>query len=612
MIILGIAAEHNSSACLMVSGKIVGMVQEERFTKVKNQCAFPLFSIKSLVNSFLDGDMSKIDKVVYGTILSDPYYTCMNLYSNREISDYIKEMREMWYPIFYKNKKNDGSYWKNNYNKGENLNHTHNYDFSFLTKNLSVGEAVNYFNKVERVNVVKKHIGDVEIEWLDHHKCHAYYAAYGGSLTSPQLLNTLVLTADAWGDGKNWSVSEVKKNGMLSEVAFGADNTIARVYKFCTLILGMKPNEHEYKVMGLSGYSLSKRHIDAVEEIFLEVLDFIDGKFVNKKPLIDSYFDLRDRLEGHRFDNIAAALQNWSSKVTIKWANYWLKKLNKKGIAFSGGLSMNIKANGDLLTKTDAQWLSVPSSGGDESLSAGACYALSFKHKDTVECMVNPYLGDEAVLEKNNWGERLKETSMSEDDFDILKNFDAKKVAKLLAKDEIIARCVGRAEFGARSLGNRSILANPQNFNNIKKINDLIKNRDFWMPFTPSILEDHTDKYLINPKKVNSPFMTIGFESKLKAREDIIACLHMADYSARPQFVNKNTNEEYYMLINEFYKITGVACLLNTSLNLHGEPMNYTMADCVRTLALSALDFLLMPNNNLLYKKSALKILQSL
>ena len=133
----------------MVTGKIVGMVQEERFTKVKNQCAFPLFSIKSLVNSFLDGDMSKIDKVVYGTILSDPYYTCMNLYSNREISDYIKEMREMWYPIFYKNKKNDGSYWKNNYNKGENLNHTHNYDFSFLTKNLSVGEAVNYFNKVE-------------------------------------------------------------------------------------------------------------------------------------------------------------------------------------------------------------------------------------------------------------------------------------------------------------------------------------------------------------------------------------------------------------------------------------------------------------------------------
>ena len=149
---------------------------------------------------------------------------------------------------------------------------------------------------------------------------------------------------------------------------------------------------------------------------------------------------------------------------------------------------MNIKANGDLLSNLDIEWLSIPPSGGDESLSAGACFALNVENDNKVFPMKDPYLGEAPSLEKNNWADRLHETKMSENDFDIMENFDSKKVAKLLLKDEIVARCDGKAEFGARALGNRSILANPKNFNNIKKINDLIKNRDFWMPFTPSIL----------------------------------------------------------------------------------------------------------------------------
>ena len=613
MVILGIAAEHNSSACLMISGKIVGMVQEERFTKVKNQCAFPLLSIKSLVNSFLDGDANKIDKVVYGSLESDPYYSCINKYSNIEMDDVIKEMKEFWYPIYYEGKKYDGSYWKNMYIKGSNLNKNHNYDFSFLKKEMSISDAIEHFSKVERANVVKKHISHIkEPYYIDHHTCHAYYAAYGGDLDYSKLVDTLVLTADAWGDGKNWSVSEIDQYGKVNEVASGKNNIIARIYKFCTIILGMKPNEHEYKVMGLSGYSLSKKHINKVEKIFLNILDFSDGSFISNKPLIDSYFDLRERLEGHRFDNIAAALQNWSSIVTLKWANYWLKKLNKKGIAFSGGLSMNIKANGDLLADLNIEWLSIPASGGDESLSAGACFALNMENKNTNFPMKDPYLGEAPIIIKNNWADRLHETKMSESDFDIIEKFDSKKIAKLLLKDEIVARCDGRAEFGARALGNRSILANPKNFNNIKKINDLIKNRDFWMPFTPSILAEHANKYLINPKEVVSPYMTIGFESTEAARKEIIGCLHMADYSARPQYVIKELNEQYWSIINEFYKLTGVACLLNTSLNLHGEPMNYSLADATRTLALSSLDFLIMPNNTLLYKKTAAKILKDI
>ena len=132
------------------------------------------------------------------------------------------------------------------------------------------------------------------------------------------------------------------------------------------------------------------------------------------------------------------------------------------------------------------------------------------------------------------------------------------------------------------------------------------------MSFTPSIIEEHRNKYLINPKNIKSPYMTIGYNSTAQAKKDIIACLHPGDYSARPQFVSKDLNKDYWLLIEEFRKITGIPCLLNTSLNLHGEPMNYSLEDAVRTLALSSLNFLLMPENQLLCKKPAQKLLDEI
>ncbi len=607
MIILGISAEHNSSACLMRDGKVLGLVQEERLTKLKNQCAFPLLAIKELVNTHLEGEFTKIDEVVYGTLISDPYYTCLDRYSTFEIEDHIKEMNEMWYPHFYKNKAYDGSYWRNKFLNNEKINLFHNYDLSFLKRDITVEEAIKYFNDVERVEVVKRYLPHIkEVHKKEHHKCHAYFALYGGELENNKIFDTLVLTADAWGDYSNWSVSTVNKDGTLKKIAEGTDFQVARIYKYCTLILGMKPNEHEYKVMGLSGYSKSKKHIKAVEKIFYELLDFENGEFIKQKPLIDCYFDLKKRLEGHRFDNIAAGLQNWSSQITYKWANYWIEKTKKTNIAFSGGLSMNIKANGDILNNPKVNYISVPPSGGDESLSAGACFALALENKANITPISSPYLGNIASEnDKEQIFSRLQNTSFSEKDFEILEGFDAKKLAKLLSMNVIFARCSGRAEFGARALGNRSILANPREEKNVKKINDLIKNRDFWMPFTPSILEEHSSKYLINPKNITSYYMTIGFETTDLAKKEIPACLHLSDFSARPQFVNKKLNYEYWNLINEFFIQTNIPCLLNTSLNLHGEPMNYSLADSVRTLALSSLDYLSIPNDRLIIKKKA-------
>ena len=168
------------------------------------------------------------------------------------------------------------------------------------------------------------------------------------------------------------------------------------------------------------------------------------------------------------------------------------------------------------------------------------------------------------------------------------------EVAGLLAQGKVVARCSGRMEFGLRALGNRSILADPRNPNTVRKINQAIKFRDFWMPFTPSILAESADAYLVNSKGVRSPFMTMAFDTTPQGRAELPAALHPADFTARPQILERWHNEPYYDLIEAFRQRTGVAGILNTSFNLHGEPIVLGPTEAIRTLDNSALDALLM------------------
>ena len=201
---------------------------------------------------------------------------------------------------------------------------------------------------------------------------------------------------------------------------------------------------------------------------------------------------------------------------------------------------------------------------------------------------------DELVEEKN-----LK------DKFHIDKylNYEAAnlEVANLLAKNEIVARCVGREEWGARALGNRSILCNASKFENIEKLNNKIKNRDFWMPFTPSILEEDLHKYIINPKKIKAPYMAITFESTNLARKHLAAAVHPRDFTMRPQEVIKDWNPSYHDLIFKYKEKTGMSGLLNTSFNLHGEPNVSSPSEAIKTVLDSGLEYVLI--NNYLFQK---------
>ena len=164
-----------------------------------------------------------------------------------------------------------------------------------------------------------------------------------------------------------------------------------------------------------------------------------------------------------------------------------------------------------------------------------------------------------------------------------------KKVAELLVQNKIVSRFAGKMEFGARALGNRSILANPSSYETVRIINEMIKNRDFWMPFAATILKEESNQYLINKKNIEAPFMSITFNTTIKAQRELTAAIHPYDKTSRPQILDKKTNPDYYEIISEFKKLTGIGAILNTSFNLHGEPNVESPKDALYTFDQSGL-----------------------
>src|SRR5436309_136024 len=166
------------------------------------------------------------------------------------------------------------------------------------------------------------------------------------------------------------------------------------------------------------------------------------------------------------------------------------------------------------------------------------------------------------------------------------------RIAELLVADGVVARCAGRMEFGARALGNRSILANPSDHRVVGTINRMIKNRDFWMPFAPSILREREDDYVVNPKGLASPYMMLAFATNPKRRDEITAALHPHDATARAHLVDEAWNPAYHRVLREFERRTGIGAVLNTSFNLHGEPLVGSPEDAVDTFERSGLSHL--------------------
>jgi carbamoyltransferase len=453
------------------------------------------------------------------------------------------------------------------------------------------------FRKMKELNRIFKELEILEKEtvFVDHHLAHAAcaYRYSPWSYEEP----VIILTADGAGDGLSSTVS-IGQNGIIHRIAESIyyDSLGNVLYSEITRFLGLKPWDHEYKVMGLAPYGKAEYCIDQIRKII---------RIHPKNPLqfqntIHAYTNgvqskLRKLLAGQRFDNIAAATQQWFEELMVKWVKNAIKETELNKIVCAGGLFLNVKTNKKIIELPEIDAAFFYPAAGDDGLPVGAAlhayhtYCMVEGIKSQKEAINEIYYGpafsnEEIKNELKNTG--LKATSEYYEDIDSV-------IGELLVEGKIIARCSGRLEWGPRALGNRSILADARNLKMVRKINFAIKHRDFWMPFAPVMLEERMNDYVVNGH--SAPYMILAFDTT-DQRDDLIAAIHPLDSTCRPQILKREWNPGYYKTIKVFEEKTGVGVLLNTSFNLHGYPIVCTPQQALWTLQNSALDGLALGN----------------
>ena len=574
-IVLGVHDTHNPGASLFINGELKYTACEEHLSRTKHEYGFPKKSIDWIFNK-TNIKKEEIDLVTLDgkTVPAGYYFTRRN--ATFSISDYWREQKEYWYPKIYLN---ENPSYTSIFKDKINLDFFP-YDLNEINLESNSEEMWN-----ARINHLSKYlnISKDKINHYDHHKCHAAYGQFMNPLRDKS--PTLIITIDGGGDGINATISISEPYQKLYEISRSSNCNIGRMYRYATLIVGMRPTDHEYKMMGLAAYNTEK-YGGYAYETYAETLQVNGIKFNYKKEIKDHFFYFKDKFEGVRFDAIAYGIQRRTEELMFEWIQNIVNETKIRDIVMCGGVAQNIKANQKLIQSEFVDSLYIPPGPGDESISLGGGFLASGQKKTSTIKNAYFYLN----YYKKNTIKELQKLNPEEYSFTETSN---KKVAELLASGEIVARHYSKEmEFGARALGNRSFLADPRSLETIHTINKLVKVRDFWMPFAPSIKEENFDSYMIPQKGASADFMAIGFNSTVKAQNEIPACLHPFDKTARPQIVRKNDNPEYHNLISCFEEITGIGVLLNTSFNIHGEPIVASAADAISTLKRSGLRFL--------------------
>lgn len=591
-----------STAALLMDRHLAAAVSEERFTRVKNDDVFPAQAIRWCLDS--QGlKPQELDGVSIAAFVQGYDYTLLRV-GRFTIDDYLLEQRSFWKPSLLEGKQ---------VSRLDVMRHCvdmDQYPSEYWKHTFESSQRDNFDSDREMIVANFLEIDPSKVRRIDHHRCHAAY----GYFTSPFVgQEALVLTVDGWGDDCNATINIVRANGVVENKKKIINCNIGRIYRYVTLLLGMKPNEHEYKVMGLAPYAKG-RVIDKPYKVFSETLS-VDGLgFKWKTKPGDSYFWFKDRLEGCRFDGIAAGLQLWVEDLLTEWVSHAVRYYGIRNVVLSGGVAMNVKAMGKIGALPEVDRLFVGGSSADESLALAApiCLAQDLAQERGEKWVADGRAIPSLYLGPN--GDGLEETAflrtvVDKKVFDIIASPTADDIAALLAGERygrkiVIARCAGRTEFGQRALCNRSILADPIETAVIPRINYMIKNRDFWMPFAPVVMDRYVGRYLVNPKGHESPHMTLGFETTDEGWRAMPAGCHQADRSCRPQILKKEDNPPMYDILEAFERRTGRGALLNTSFNLHGYPIVNTVADAWDVFVRSGLDALLL-NTHLVIKKQA-------
>jgi len=431
----------------------------------------------------------------------------------------------------------------------------------------------------------------IERWYFKHHWTHASAAAFA----SPYDEGVCVVM-DGLGETSSIAAFEYR-NGQLKQVegvrAFPA--SIGVFYALMCEICGFDALKgEEWKVMGLAAYGKFDQKLYDLIRPLIKVSGVTLKSGRNTSKNYEALHEMRRKpnVPAMEYADFAATAQYVFTEIVHEWLKNIYDLHISDNLILSGGCALNSSANGTILENTPFKELFVPSAPADDGNSIGAAYQTFYEYNPYVkrhDGVLSPFLG--SSIRNSSLARLRKYCGFQSQELDDETLFTA--VATALSEGKIVGWVQGRAEFGPRALGNRSILADPRSMGVKERINAEVKFREEFRPFAPSILHEYGDEYFEHYQF--SPYMerTLRFKESVKAK--VPGVVHV-DGTGRLQSVTRKINPRYYNLIKAFHDITGVPVVLNTSFNVMGKPIIHSVEDAVGVFQTSGLDLLVIEN----------------
>ena len=549
--------KHDSAAALLVDGKLVGAAEEERFQRVKHYSGYPEKAVEYLLRE-AGISASDIDHIAY--------YMMPGLVLR------------------------------------ENISYARHYLFSEKNSLLFLAGQLNASRKMRGIpGTVSGHLGPslkARFHFIEHHSAHAAGAFYWAGVES-----AAVLTMDGVGERDTSILGTFDAEAGLRVLTRSRfPNSPGVYYSAVTRHLGFRPDNDEYKVMGLSSYGQPEQL-----DLFRDILHATsDGRIrLNTRKLWihqgvhTARFseELAGRVGARRradeplesvHENLACSAQRALEETGLSLASWLRERTGESNLVIAGGVGLNCVMNGLIEREAGFERVFPMAASHDAGTSVGA--AVVVHGRVYPEIQLEPpghcYLGpgySESELESALEGSRL--------DYGRPEDLPG-RVAELLRDGRIVALFQGRMEFGPRALGNRSILADPRPASMKDTVNSVVKHREAFRPFAPSCLEERAGEFFDGCS--SSPYMIKTYDVLPEARERLAAVTHV-DGTARVQTVSRSTNPLYCDIISAFDRQAGVPVVLNTSFNVRGEPIVCTPVDAIRCFYGTGIDALAMP-----------------
>ena len=559
--ILGIYYEsHDTGAALIdMEGNIVAAINEERLSRNKEETAVPLLSIKAIF------EMTGLNENNISIVAFSGEKPGMKKTFDRYFTNYLPEMiRGFPQAAFY-------------------------YAFGHAKPKYHEPElGSNVSEKLEKIYALYPSFRN-KSRFYDHHMTHlaSGYFTCGKD-------NALLVSLDGVGDNKSGRIA-VGKNGKIIPVAATPwPHSSGQFYKLVTEMLGFRPRRHAGKITGLAAYGNQETACPIVKKLmYNQGLQLkVSRKLYTYKWHYRRCGKIHPDLASYSREDLAAAFQRRLEEVAVELVRRAVKKTGVHEVVLSGGVCANVKMNQRIRELPEVSNVFIHQNMGDGGICAGAALLAWSKYffNGKIPLLKDVYLGP-------SYSNAEIEEALKKEGIRYKKVKDAEKyIAELISKKKIVGRFAGRMEYGPRALGNRSILAEPTD----KTINDWLNkrlNRTEFMPFAPSTLDEDGKKYYKNysDEHFTAQFMTITYDVTDKGAKEAGAVTHV-DQTARPQIVTSTSNPGYYKILQHYKKMTSMGCFVNTSFNMHEEPIVCSPYDAIRAFKEGSVDVLALEN----------------